>query len=722
MLLHSWFLSQSFSPDTFARGITPHPNEPMLKAAADFDTHIITDLILCPLSIFSLGIVAGIYGVIAHFKASFKTEAFAQLGPTAACQPIEEITLPDGAKCPGISFSRDPYGVVEIRNLSQDELTRKGLSDVDKAILITIGGRSTVKVGINVDDMQANLRADTVHNFSKYAEFLGNTDPALNTASVLHKISNGAVLATDEIKSVLNRPDVSAVQPSICASLCTYIDASSAIYEQLFANDNFFAKILILNKITKNIALTTDEIELVKSAPEIQVSVKAIAIHKITHDNTLNKDEIHLALTSCLERVGYSTLDENDWKIFNAIFNLSVPLTTFYNLSALSDEEINHLVSMRTNPVYDTETWDPNTLRHFISLFQQEPFSEQLCAVYKIIFSEETIRNCILTLVTLPTLNLPNDSGTKSTINYSFNLPDHTQVAVQDYLILRKSVGGTGFVQTTINGCREQWQDMNLSELKFHIKQYKQAFEKYFPQTKEVQNQILLTLAERTLESLITDNKFGVFSKRKRTEKPESGGTSSPKSRGSRSSSLSAPLSIPGDSKHSEQIKRDWKGSAGVYVQIGSAAKPELFTNLVGSDLNMISENHPFPARIINTIKLIGDQRYRANFAGAINHAVSSLVDEPMNQNSVMEFFNCTAIIPDDFETTRTLQFMGKQVIGSKTVNWKGKLTFLQGFYNMLDNGESLMRSSQIGIESLNFTEVEWGESVDELRIKNAII
>ena len=148
-------------------------------------------------------------------------------------------------------------------------------------------------------------------------------------------------------------------------------------------------------------------------------------------------------------------------------------------------------------------------------------------------------------------------------------------------------------------------------------------------------------------------------------------------------------------------------------VQTGSQRFSVPFADLVDDDLNWKLSDQPVTERTRNTVKIMVDQRYRTFFTGAINEASRSL-GERMSQDSMEKFFNCTTVIPDDFEETRTLTLTGTQLIGSKTVVWEGKLTFLEDFFKQLEDG-SVMDGTKLGIESACFTRLEWGKTVDEL-------
>jgi len=670
-----WLLEKSTTPDTLARGITPYANEPMVDAAGDFDMHIVTDVVGSILTALGLGImVAGIYGLIRHFKKSFKSEAFAQLGPAAAWQPIKLIVLDNGTICKGISFERYPYGSVGMRNLTEEELDEEFPNVAQpaerKGVLITMGGASVRKKGIDVEEAQKNILLDAYNHKTTYQEFLGGEDADLHHAIALYKLANGIALSQEET----------------------------------------------------------------------QKSIKAIALHKIDAGDNLTKDEIEFALTDCLKRIGCSEFDENDQTILSTIFNLSeenVLLNLTDDAHMLTDEEIQHVVSIRTNGIYDTQRWDPNKLRHFLSLFRF-PFSEQLAAIYKIIFSEETIRNCIRLFRTLPTLKAPANSP--NTVNYAFDLPDNTQIAVEDCLLQQKR-SNIGYVQMTINGCQEKWENMNLSALyeEERSRQCTQACDDHFPQTKEFHNTILAELVipifdgflaaskageeetKKTLE-VIPERKFKrnrstsllvrADSSEKKIKKQvqQAEGVAVPKKAKRRSASVSLPT---GEKSIKEQIKRDLASPIGLKVQTGSQRFSVPFADLVDDDLNWKLSDQPVTERTRNTVKIMVDQRYRTFFTGAINEASRSL-GERMSQDSMEKFFNCTTVIPDDFEETRTLTLTGTQLIGSKTVVWEGKLTFLEDFFKQLEDG-SVMDGTKLGIESACFTRLEWGKTVDEL-------
>lgn len=666
-----WLLEKSTTPNTLARGITPHANESMVGAAGDFDMHVVTDVVGWILTTLGLGIMAaGIYGLIRHFKKSFKSEAFAQLGPAAAWQPIKPMVLDNGTICKGISFERYPYGSVGVRNLTEEELDEEFPNAVQpnerKGVLITVGGASVRKKGIDVEEAQKNIQLDAYTHFSTYQEFLGGEHADLYHAIALHKLAVGIPLSQEE---------------------------------------------------TQN-------------------SIKAIALHKIAAGDNLTKNEIELALTDCLKRIGCSEFDENDQTILSTIFNLpeeNILFTLTDNSHMLTDEEIQHVVSIRTNDIYDTQRWDTNKLRHFLSLFRF-PFSEQLANIYKIIFSEETMRNCIRLLRTLATLKAPANSP--NTINYAFNLPDNTQIAVEDCLLQHKR-SNIGYVQMTINGCQEKWENMNLSALyeEGRSRECTQACEDHFPQTKEFQNTILTELVIPIFESFLAASKAGEEETKKTLEVvPErkfkrnrstsllvsanssekknqmQEGARVPRKGKKRSVSLSMPT---GEKKLKEQIKRDLASPIGLKVQTGSQRSSVSLADLVDDDLNWKLSDQPVTQRIRNTVKVMSDQRYRTFFTAAINEAGRSL-GECMSQESMQKFFNCTTVIPDDFEETRTLTLTGIQLIGSKTVVWEGKLTFLDDFFKQLEDG-SVMNGTKLGIESACFTNVEWGKTVEEL-------
>jgi len=426
--------------------------------------------------------------------------------------------------------------------------------------------------------------------------------------------------------------------------------------------------------------------ELVQS-PEL---VRFNCLARIERNQALSNDELKIVLRNCLERIGTDKVDQDDLTIFKVIFNLpddAISLDALKGWTKLSLKTINHLVSMRADPVYDNQVWIADNTNHFLSILNFG-LNDEVCQVYEIIFSSKTMKNCLesgeqLAITQIKSLTKYIGTGIGTAL---FTLSDNTVVGVKDSY----KNDGPAYIEFKINGHKEKLDGIYQLVLSQQVQEDKvrngKNYEKFRSQTKAEINAQLLKGARDWLVEISTGD--------------------------------------DGEITHRKQMELDIPRSAGIYVQIDKPAvektdkfegrnTPRAITELV--DKNLSIKEYGFTEKESNIIKLMVDQRYRTNFAAAINQiALGIFGDWNCNSDHVKKYFHCTAVIPVDIDTTHTLNFYGRQVVGLRIIDWDGKLIFSDEFYGKLEDA-SIIESNDFGIKSLEFTKVELSQTIAEL-------
>jgi|GEM_PF-6271776 len=309
-----------------------------------------------------------------------------------------------------ISFTKEPYGQVSIRDLSASECLQRHLSGT--AILISIDGVETIKVETNVAELQKEVHEHIFNKNSGYKKCLGvrDNDIDLNQTELLYRI--------DKINSGQKWEVSSDLKKFSLTGCLKKINAKDANENDLKIFNYIFNLKLTLDELNAIPQLSDQEIESLASMagsthltwkPDArvhcfymltEVSDNLLEVYKLIFTGPVEKKACDLNKYNpldCLRKIGTKEFKQTHLQKFANFFGLNsndLNLQAFTSLTKLSADQINFLMSLATHPAH-LDGWDRNNTDDLLRIVRVG-LSDNLLGVYKLIFAQPIADRLVL--------------------------------------------------------------------------------------------------------------------------------------------------------------------------------------------------------------------------------------------------------------------------------------------------------------------------------------
>jgi hypothetical protein len=388
-----------------------------------------------------------------------------------------------------------------------------------------------------------------------------------------------------------------------------------------------------------------------------------------------------------LGHLGSDDFDNYDLKNFAKFFNLNVDILDVEackGLAKLKSPEIAFLIKMRTSPVH-ADGWNPDNTHHLLSMINFGLYNG-VSAVYDLIFSKETMRNCVAITGKILELSVQLDAGNDTPAYTEKFFVEETNKVNLTYFMSGKDEAN--YVALSINGIEEKISGINIYALQ-------QSIGKKLKATSENIISIDPQFLKTTFDNMVNvelQRTLVVYSQ------PDTERTNT----------------------HREQINLDWvrakEGS--VLIQPHENQRPFRYPDLFEeSNLGVTDQGRiAFPDTTRKNIALLQLEQNYALFGTAITRAGAAFTTgEPTNWEMQKKYTRRITVIPADFAQTMELWVTGTAVFGQKLINWEGKFKVTDAFYDTLDKDDVIdTKAHGIDIATVKLTKAEWSTFEEE--------